>query len=371
MRAPPVSQAVRTIPLDDVRADGWFERLGEGSAAFAQLTGIVGSRFVAFAIVAGLRITALAVDARTPDASSVEFGVGDGGPSQKMPLGEFRRRLAAALLGEDEPARPLPPSPKSEDLQALIGFRYVLLCPIFGIRLVSLKVSTKSEPLVEVERAGGKATLTVTALRELVRQGIRDEAARAAAPRAPFAIDLEIVRTARLAAETGQPERVVSLLGGWPGPLSMLLRTAEGQGLSKEVRATIAEGLGILGSAYAVLDRVDWAHEVLRLAIQWGSDGPATADLFRRLGQAHLETERPGEAIGLLRRGLALGGQPEVILPLLARAFAGRQRHIAAMLTVEQAVDAGVDMAVLASVHEEATGALGDRWARFRAYLAE
>src|SRR5207244_2553893 len=125
-----------------------------------------------------------------------------------------------------------------------------------------------------------------------VRQGIRDEAARAAAPRAPFAIDLEVVKTARLAGEAGQPERVVALLGGWPGPLSMLLRTAEGQSLSKEVRTTIAEGLGLLGSAYGALDRGDWAHEVLRLAIQWGADGPATADLFRRLGKAHLDTER-------------------------------------------------------------------------------
>jgi hypothetical protein len=366
-----VSPAVRTISLDDVRADGWFERLGEGSAAFAQLTGIVGSRFVAFAIVAGLRITALAVDARNPDSSSVEFGVGDGGPSQKMPLGEFRRRLAAALLGEDEGARPLPASPKSEDLQALIGFRYVLLSPIFGIKLLSLKVAPKAEPIVEVERAGGRASLTVASLRELVRQGIRDEAARAAAPKQPFAIDLEVVKTARLASEAGQPERVVALLGGWPGPLSMLLRTAEGQSLTKEVRTTIAEGLGILGSAYGALDRGDWAHEVLRLAIQWGADGPATADLFRRLGKAHLDTARPGEAIGLLRRGLALGGSAQAILPLLARAFAGRQRHIAAMLTIEQALEAGVDPAVLADVREEASGALGEPWTRFRAYLSE
>ena len=364
-----MSSAPRVIPLDDVRADGWFERLGEGSAAFAQLTGIVGARFVAFAIVAGLRITALAVDTRNPDASSVEFGVGDGGPSQRMPLGEFRRRLAAALLGEDDGPRALPKSPRPDDVHAAIGVRYVLLCPIFGIRLDRLELPAKGDPVVEVERAGVTQRLTIAELREVVREGIRAEAQKAAAPRSPFAIDLEVVKEARLAAERGQSERVVSLLGGWPGPLSMLLRTAEGQGLSGEVRTSIAEGLGLLGTAYGALERADWGHEVLRLAIQWGQEGPVTADLFRRLGEAHLDVERSGEAIGLLRRSLTLGGEPARVLPLLARAFAERQRHIAAMAAVSAAIAAGADETALATIRDEAAGALGDHWARFVAYV--
>jgi hypothetical protein len=356
------------ISLDEVRADGWFERLGEGSAAFAQLNGIVGSRFVAFAIVAGLRITALAVDPRNPEASQIEFST-EGGAPQRMQLGEFKKRLAAALLGDDEPAPPLGESPRSEDIQAALGFRYVLLCPIFGIRLEQLKWNKKGEPIVVIERAGGKKELSIGDLREMVRQGIRDEAARASQPRSPFSIDLEAVRQARIAAENGGHERVVQLLGGWPGPLSMLLRTMEGQNLGKDVRATIAEGLGLLGSAYAELDRGDWGLEVLRLAIQWGQDGAVTADLFRRLGAAHLVGERPGEAIGMFRRALALGGDEKAILPDLARAYGERERRVAALLTVERAVALGVPEDTLAAVRDAARDHLGESWARFRAYV--
>lgn len=362
------SSVPRAIALDDVRADGWFERLGEGSAAFAQLNGIVGSRFVAFAVVAGLRITALAVDQRNPDASSIEFGT-EGGPSQRMPLGEFRKRLAAALLGEDEPAPPLPASPTPEQIQAAIGFRYVLLAPIFGIRLESIRVPDKGEPVLTISRASGVKDLKISELRESVRQGIRDEAARATQARSPFSIDLEAVRLARAASEAGEHERVVSLLGTWPGPLSMLLRTMEGQSLTKEVRATIAEGLGLLGSAYAGLDRSDWAHEILRLAIQWGQDGPVTADLFRRLGATQVLQERHGEAIGMLRRALALGGDEKQILPLLAAAYAGRERRIAALVTLERAIDVGADAAGLNQLRESLETALGEPWTRFQAFV--
>jgi tetratricopeptide (TPR) repeat protein len=362
------SSVPRAIPLDDVRADGWFERLGEGSAAFAQLNGIVGARFVAFAVVAGLRITALAVDQRNADASSIEFGT-EGGPSQRMALGEFKKRLAAALLGEDEPVAPLSAGATPEQIQAAIGFRYVLLAPIFRIRLDSIRVPAKGEAILTTSRASGVKDMTITELRELVRQGIRDEAARSTQARSPFSIDLEAVRLAKAAALAGENERVVSLLGTWPGPLSMLLRTMEGQSLTKEVRATIAEGLGLLGSAYAGLDRGDWAHEILRLAIQWGQDGAVTADLFRRLGATHLVQERHGEAIGMLRRALALGGEEKEILPLLAAAYAGRERRIAALLTIERAIGVGADEAGLSELRKSLAAALGEPWTRFQAYV--
>jgi hypothetical protein len=363
-----VSSVPRAIPLDDVRADGWFERLGEGSAAFAQLNGIVGARFVAFAVVAGLRITALAVDQRNPDASSIEFGT-EGGPSQRMPLGEFRKRLAAALLGDEEASGPLTPTATPDVIQSAIGFRYVLLAPIFGIRLDSITIPPKGDPTLTISRASGIKDVSIAELREIVRQGIRDEAARASQQRSPFSIDLEAVRQAKAASFAGEHERVVSLLGTWPGPLSMLLRTMEGQSLGKEVRATIAEGLGLLGSAYAALERGDWAHEILRLAIQWGQDGPVTADLFRRLGATHLVQERHGEAIGHFRRAIALGGEEKEILPLLAAAYAGRERKIAALLTIERAIGVGADAAGLAELRASLTTALGPAWKRFEDFV--
>lgn len=363
-----VSPVSRAIPLDDVRADGWFERLGEGSAAFAQLNGIVGARFVAFAVVAGLRITALAVDQRNPDASSIEFGT-EGGPSQKMPLGEFRRRLATALLGDDEVTPALAGNATPDAIQSAIGFRYVLLAPIFGIRLDSIRIPATGEPILTTSRASGTKDMTIRELREVVRQGIRDEAARASQARSPFSIDLEAVRAAKAASAIGEHERVVALLGTWPGPLSMLLRTMEGQSLTKDVRMTIAEGLGILGSAYAGLDRSDWAHEILRLAIQWGQDGPVTADLFRRLGATHLVQDKAGEAIGMFRRALALDGEQKEILPLLAAAYAARERRLAALLTIERAIGVGADQAALAELKTSLICTLGEPWKRFQSFV--
>ena len=354
--------------LDDVRADGWFERLGEGSPTFSQLCDVVGARFVAFAVVAGVRITSVSVDARTPDSSLIEFTLGEGGPTQRLPLGEFRRRLASALLGDEEPDRPLPPSPRADDITAFLGFRYVLLSPIFGIKLRELRVPRGGDARLMVDLGGAIDEIGVRELRDIIKDRIRAEAARAR-PQSPFAIDLNAVPIALEAAEAGDDERVVEVLGAWPGPLSMLLRTAEGQGLSPEVKATLARALAVLGSAYVALDRVDWAQEVLRLGIQWGQDGPIAGDLFRRLGQAHLSKNRHGEAIGLFRRAIQLGAARSDVLPLLSRAFAARQRHLAALAIVDEAIAEGASEASVADVRAEATGALGDAWVRFREYV--
>lgn len=358
--------------LDDVRADGWFERLGEGSPTFSQLCDVVGARFVAFAVVAGVRITSVSVDARMPDASVIEFTLGEGGPTQRLPLGEFRRRLSAALLADDEADRPLPERPKPDDITAFIGFRYVLLSPIFGIKLRELRVDPGggTGARVQVDLGGAVDEVGVAELRDIIKDRIRAEAARAR-PQSPFAIDLNAVPEALRAAEAGEHQRVVEVLGAWPGPLSLLLRTAEGQGLSAEVKATLARALAVLGTAYVALDRVDWAQEVLRLGIQWGQDGPIAGDLFRRLGEAHLSKHRHGEAIGLFRRAIQLGAPRRDVLPQLAAAFAARQRHLAAIAVVEEAMAEGASDASVDEVRAEAMGALGDPWVRFRQYVSD
>ncbi|MBX7195266.1 MAG: tetratricopeptide repeat protein [Sandaracinaceae bacterium] len=378
------SKSVRTIPLDAVRADGWFERLGGGSAAFAQLCQIVGDRFVAFSIVAGLRITALQVDGRNPERSNIEFGLGEEGATQRMTLGDFRRRLANALIAEEEPPAALGDAPGPEELQAFLGVRNVLLAPVLGIVLLELRVPASRELPVRVAcRIDDlEADLTVDELRELVRDRIRTEADRYRSG-APFAIDLAAIPEAEAAAREGRPERVVSLLGGWPGPLSMILRTPEGQQVGDEARRGIVRALGLLGSAYATLGRSDWAEDVLRLGIQWGGDGSAGADLFRRLGEAHLLADRAGEAIGLLRRALALwdmdaGNETESLREpralthaALARAFVARGRHVAALVCLERARENGATDDELAPIRDKAQEAVGDHWARLRTHLDE
>jgi hypothetical protein len=51
--------------------------------------------------------------------------------------------------------------------------------------------------------------------------------------------------------------------------------------------------------------------------------------------------DRPGEAIGPLRRALAFGGQPQEVLVPLARAFMKRKRYVAAFACLKDALAAG------------------------------
>ena len=357
---------MRTFPLDKARADGWLEQLGEGSQGFAQLCEVVGEHFVAFSVIAGIRITALTIDPRNPDASVVEFEIGEIGGSQRLQLGEFRQRLAQAMLSPDDPAGSLPDDPAGEELQSFIGFRYVLLSPLFDIRLDVLRIDERGLGFVEAQIDGAVVDLPIPQLREVVRGHVRKLADHHKPP-SPFAIDLNGVPNARTASANGDAEGVSDLLGAWPGPLSLLLRTAEGQSLAPEVRATLAEALGLLGSAYVELGRCDWAQEVLRLGIQWAQDQlEVSSDLFLRLGKAHLSDGRHGEAIGLLRRSMGLGGPRIVILPLLARCFIERERHVAALLCAEEALALGAEPAELADVRAAALAVLGDTWERFR-----
>lgn len=360
---------MRTYPLDKARADGWLEQLGQGSSSFEQLCDIVGARFVGFSIIAGLRITALTVEPRDPSQSLVEFEMDGASEPQTLTLAELREHLVD-MVGADqlEPDVPAPTgAADSEELQSFIGFRYVLLAPLFGIRLEELRIDGEGEATIEVTRDGERVELTLAEFRAELRAEVEAEGARHKRDKSPFAIDLNVIPEAEAALEGGRPARTVELLGAWPHALALLLRTSEGQRLAPEVRATLAEALGVLGSAYVALERHEWAQEVLRLAIQWGQEQPnVSADLFRRLGEALMAEGRHGEAIGLLRRAHGIGAKSAEVLPALARCFLERKRLLAALVCAEEALSAGASEESVREVQEAAGAALGEPWARFR-----
>jgi tetratricopeptide (TPR) repeat protein len=129
--------------------------------------------------------------------------------------------------------------------------------------------------------------------------------------------------------------------------------------LTPDARGLIAKGLGLLGSACVALGEIEQAEEVLRIGIQYAQEGVAAADLFRRLGEALLLNGRPGEAVGPLRRALAFGGSPSVVLPPLARAFLQRKRYVAAFACLRDAVEAGVPDREIANELRQVESALG------------
>jgi tetratricopeptide (TPR) repeat protein len=339
----------KEFSLDAVRTDGWFERIGEGIGSFQALCEIVGERFFAFSIVVGARITALTVDRRSPDQTLVDFvvGLGDGDAElepQRLTLADFRRRLVGALLVEDDGS---PPSPSREtDIEAIqlfIGVRYLLVAPLFGYSLHRLLLEGKDGKRASLiaSRDGIEEQYDLTTFRTRMRAHVREELDRAASG-SRSAIDLSKVAEAEAAALAKDWTKVVSLLGAWPAPLAIFLRTPEGQMLTPDARALIAKGLGLLGSACVHLGEVEQAEEVFRIGIQYAQEGLAAADLFRRLGEALLQSGRPGEAVGSLRRAAAFGGPVGQVMPPLARAFLQRQRYVAAYACLREALEAGI-----------------------------
>jgi hypothetical protein len=366
---------VALFPLDAVRTDGWFERIGEGIGSFQALCEIVGERFFAFSMITGARITALTVDRRDSDRTLVDFSVwvpspdGPAQETQRLTLADFRRRLVGALLTEDDTG-PAPTDPNDvEGLQSYIGVRYLLLAPLYGYGLHSLEIRDGHSELTIV-RDGEEQKHELDAFRLRIRGHVHDELERVAS-KGRGAIDLARVPEAEAAARAGDDPKVIDLLGSWPAPLAILLRTPEGQMLPSEPRATIAKGLGLLGSACVRLGDVTQAEEIFRLAIQYAHDGDAAADIFLRLGTAVLDDGRAGEAIAPLRRAAALGADPKAILPVLGRAFLDRRYYVAALGCVRDAVSAGVPELVLSDLSHGIEAALGPDLARWRALLAK
>jgi tetratricopeptide (TPR) repeat protein len=349
--------------LDAVRTDGWFERIGEGIGSFQALCEIVGERFFAFSIVVGARVTALTVDRRSPDQTLVDFVVGPGDAEtdvepQRLTLADFRRRLVGALLVEDDPVATIPARETDvEAVQLFIGVRYLLLAPLYGYSLRQLVLSGRSAELV-VSRDGIDERYDLSSFRARLRSHVRDELDRAGSS-SRNAIDLSKVADAEAAAQRSEWAKVVTLLGAWPAPLAIFLRTPEGQMLTLDARSLIAKGLGLLGSACVALGEVEQAEEVLRIGIQYAQEGVAAADLFRRLGEALLLNGRPGEAVGPLRRALAFGGPPALVMPHLGRAFLQRKRFVAALGCLRAAIEAGVSERELADELREIDAALG------------
>jgi hypothetical protein len=363
----------QVFSLDAVRTDGWFERIGEGIGSFQALCEIVGERFFAFSMITGARITAVTVDRRNPDNTLVDFGVGGapedpGSDTQRLTLADFRRRLVGALL-TDEVAAPAPTRETDlEGIQLYIGVRYLLLAPLYGYSLRQLTIADQNGELTLIHD-GIEEKHDLETFRMRIRAHVRDELDRVASGNRG-AIDLGRVADAEAASLQGQDAKVLSLLGAWPAPLAIFLRTPEGQMLAPEPRALIAKGLGLLGTACVRLGDVGQGEEIFRLDIQYAQDGVAAADIFQRLGEALMNDQRAAEAIGPLRRAVALGGDPKILWPMLVRAFSSRGRYIAAFASVRAALAAGAPETELADDIRQLEGVLGPKLTAWRATVA-
>jgi hypothetical protein len=330
------------VSLEGVRTDGWLERLEEGVGNFDAVGKIVGQRFLAYAIILGVQIRTLSMDPRFPANTTVEFSAGDDEP-ETLTLGEFRTRLVNALLSRTHEPPPLTLPLLADGAAGIIGSRLLLLAPLFGISLEMAVAASLDEDrpralLGFVDESG----FSFMDLRDF-EMNVKEKARRDLAGTAeePFRLDLAAVERARAAARRGDYDQVISTLETWPGLLSLLQRTPVAQQLDNAQVATIGEGLELLGLAFKMRGRLVWAEELFRLGLQFVREGSSAARLFLGLGALMVETERYGEAIGLLRRSAALGLPDAEVFPPLARAFLKRGKVVAAVALLEAVREAG------------------------------
>ncbi len=355
----------RTIQLRAARADDWFEKVEASAPNFEQLCDAIGRKFVAFALVAGVRITSLAIDPRNSENTQVTFGIGAQTDDHTMGLAEFRRALTQALVQPEEVMPPPSDLDNVDNQQKYLGVRYLLLAPIFGITVQELHVGGGREPTVVIGLGSLSDEVSIEEFREVIREAVRREE-QAARPQRPFAIDLGKIPEAEAALDCGDYERVIEILDPWSGPLSMLLRTPQGQNLGHDAKASLARALGILGAAYTKKAEYAAAEEVLRLGVQWVQDGEIAGNLFAQLGESALLQGQYGQAIGLYRRALALGSPRANVLPELAECFANRGRAVAALVCVDEARALGIAESRLSITREQAMEKVGSQYAKFR-----
>lgn len=355
----------RSLSLELVRTDGWFDRVGQTVSSFQALCDILGERFFAFSLITGVRITALTVDRRHPENTLVDFTVGgaDGSEAaERLPLADFQRRLVSALLLESQHGPAPQREQDAEAIQQFIGPQYLLLAPLYGLTLTELSFED-GEPVLKYEHDDVAHEVSLEDFRSELRDRVRAELNHVGRQESRNAIDLGHVAQADALFAKKDFTGVKELLGTWPAALTIFLRTPEAQALQAETRGTLAHALGLLGSACSALGDASQAEEVLRLAVQYAGDTPVAAQIYERLGSALLAERRPGEAIGPLRRAAMLGASS--VWPRLSEAFIERGRFLAALGAFEEARRSGVDDAALADIRrrvEERFGTLLGPW---------
>lgn len=359
--------SMRVYELSEARPDRWFDEVLKQSKDFERACHIIGRNTLGLGLIAGARILSLTANPHSQDLTTVEFSIGHDPTVRQVPLSDFRETIAQhLLLPLQTPA--LPEEPSIEALQAHIGGRYLLAATLFHVSPIELRHEDgRSEVTVEFNEL--RHVLGLDDFREVVDDRVRSELGLGHPEE--VSIDLAVVEQAEEANADENWAATIAMLNPWLGPISTLLRTGEAKGLTDEIHERLSVSLDLLGAAYAGMGEHEAANEVLRLGVQWAGESGQAATLFLKLGRASAVANKHGEAIGLLRRAIRLGGDEQTALPLLARSLSARDQTLAAMVCAEQARELGVDHDDLAALHEELRGRLGDAWPRFQAWIGD
>ncbi len=319
-------------PLDDIRADGWLDRLGEGVAGFREVCDILGRTFFGMSTLLGVQVTNLEVQPDDFQRSRVGFTLGDG-RAESLTLREFKRRIVAAIL-EDKPELAPVELPLDRDRTiTLLGSRHILLAALFDWSLEWVYFAEGPRKLsdIYVDALHGDQPVAVTleVLVARLRQEVEDEWQRYLDPLG--GIDANLVQRANELLPT-DPARAADLLGGLLRFVLDYGRQPTRSAPDRSVLGLVCEGLALLGRAHVASEPEmgRYGEEVLRLGVQVFPGAPGVQHLHLALGEHLARTGREGEALGHLRRAAALGAAGDAVEPLLVEALFRSGRLVAA-----------------------------------------
>lgn len=319
-------------PLDDIRADGWLERLGEGVAGFREVCDILGRTFFGMSTLLGVQVTNLEVQPDDFQRSRVGFTLGDG-RAESLTLREFKRRIVAAIL-EDKPELPAVELPLDRDrVITLLGSRHILLAALFDWSLGWVYFAEPPKKLSDVHldalHGDQPVAVTLEVLIARLRQEVEGEWQRYLDPLG--GIDADLVKRAGDLLPT-DPARAADLLGGLLRFVLDYGRQPTRSAPDRSVLALVCEGLSLLGRAHLASDpeMSRYGEEVLRLGVQVFPGVAGVEHLHLALGEHLVRTGREGEAIGHLRRAATLGAPADAVEPLLVEALFRCGRLVAA-----------------------------------------
>jgi len=351
------------IDLSPHVVEDWFESMVRTIEGFEEVCDLVGYRFVAFAMIAGINMKAVNHNPEFPAESTVEFSIGSDRNVNEMSLEEFRKTLVLSILSPDtdSPSRLTQPVTR-EGITRILGVRYFLLAPLYAMKLKRLFVLDASRGfdgyIVEVEREGKLHEWTIPVFRENLRKLVAREEVREKEPLGRFT--QESISQAEKALEAGNPSNALEHLRDWILFVRNYRITGGIAQLLHEPDAHFERGLLLSGRAYRLLKRNRISEDILRFSIQLLPTARKKPIFLYELALIMIAEGRFGEAIGPLRKAQKLGIPKSLIFPLLGRAFLECDRSVAAFLILGELNREGLLDEESKRWYDEARRKLGD-----------
>ncbi|MDW8245311.1 MAG: hypothetical protein RMJ84_01930, partial [Sandaracinaceae bacterium] len=135
------------LSLEGVREDGWLDRLMLSSPELRQIAAVLGTSFTAQLLVSGLRLVAVLLDERNPEASRIQFEHAAGGIRKERTAFELHKELVTAFTSQPYvPPFELSQEPSPEEIRAWLGMQILFLAPIYRIELLASEWSDGGLP---------------------------------------------------------------------------------------------------------------------------------------------------------------------------------------------------------------------------------